>query len=97
MPTIDEYTARMTAILKDANTAPAEAEKMLSDLKADLTTLGTLAEKSKQDDKTIGELRDTNMQFFLKQTTSAPPQTEQTNDADAMLEKILKSYNGGKQ
>lgn len=89
-----EELAALMADAIDPNKAPEALIKIREHITALTTTSATLAEKTEADQKTIAELRDTNMRLFLHTgaaaTTEEPAEETPEQIRDNLRKKLFK-------
>lgn len=90
----EEYEKMINDALQNADKAPVLMKDVLTNIKADVTTLGTQSETIIEQEKRIRDLQDTNMKLFLSQTgqkaEEKEPDEEKTGQAaiDEFLSKL---------
>jgi hypothetical protein len=78
--TFEEVEKGLAELLKNPDTAQAGAKDFLEKIKPDYDTMESLSAKSKEDDKRIRDLQDTNQKLFLSVTGENTEEEEQKNE-----------------
>lgn len=89
----EEYENLINEALENPDKATASFKDVLTNLKTDITTLTTQAEKISEQEKRIRDLQDTNMKLFLSQTGQRKEEKEEPEEKtgqDAIDEFIAK-------
>lgn len=78
--TFEEVEKGLAELLKNPDTAQAGAKDFLEKIKPDYDTIESLSTKSKEDDKRIRDLQDTNQKLFLSVTGENTEEEEQKKE-----------------
>lgn len=78
--TFKEVEEGLAELLKNPDTAQAGVKDFLEKIKPDYDTMESLSTKSKEDDKRIRDLQDTNQKLFLSVTGENSSDEEQENE-----------------
>lgn len=78
--TFEEVEKGLAELLKNPDTAQAGAKDFLEKIKPDYDTMESLSTKSKEADKRIRDLQDTNQKLFLSVTGENSSDEEQKNE-----------------
>ena len=88
----EDYKSKINEVLSNPDTALANLEPVMEEIKNDLTALDSVSQENEGLKARIRDLQDTNMKLYLAQTgEAAEEETEEPAEGPAVIDEFLSS------